>query len=287
MSEMRTGQATRAELKPALVRGIGLRKSYALRAPFSRKRSCVEALKGIDLEVPPGCFTALVGESGCGKSTLARCLALLEEPDAGEIWFDGQQIRPKKSVQSAALRAEVQLVFQDSANALNPRFSAAEIVAEPLAIQRRATGRELFDAACALMDEVGLSAAWADRPPLEFSGGQRQRMAIARAIALRPKFLILDESLSGLDLMVQTQVLDLLLELQRKYSLTYLMISHDLDLVSQVADFVAVMHRGQIVEHGTRQQVIEDPQHEYTRRLLASIPAWDCRALDALSARKS
>jgi ABC-type glutathione transport system ATPase component len=277
---MRTGQAAGTERKPALVRASGLSKSYLLRAPFSRKRSVVEALKGVDLEVLPGCVTALVGESGCGKSTLARCLAFLERPDAGEIWFDEQEITAKKNL--SALRVEVQLVFQDSANALNPRFSAAEIVAEPLAVQRRATGHELFQAACVLMEEVGLPAAGASRSPLEFSGGQRQRLAIARAMALRPKFLILDESLSGLDLIIQAQILDLLLHLQKKYSLTYLMISHDLALVGQVADFVAVMYRGQIVEHGIRQQIISDPQHEYTRRLLASIPTWDCPVRDTL-----
>jgi ABC-type dipeptide/oligopeptide/nickel transport system ATPase subunit len=238
----------------------------------------------VDLDVPPECVTALVGESGCGKSTLARCLAFLEEPDAGEIWFDGHQIMREKD--RTAIRAAVQLVFQDSANALNPRFSAAEIVAEPLAIRHRATGQDLRQAACALMEEVGLSATWADRSSREFSGGQRQRLAIARAIGLRPKFLILDESLSGLDLMIQAQILDLLLNLQRKYSLTYLMISHDLGLVAQVADFVVVMRGGQIVEHGTRQQVIAEPKHEYTRKLLAST-AWDSAVLGDLPAVQS
>ncbi len=191
-------QATRCAVKPALMKAAGLSKRYAQRRPFSRKKFVIDALVNVDLEIAPNCLTALVGESGSGKSTLAACLAMQEKPDAGEIWFEGQEISRLSSGDAASLRAKIQMVFQDSAGALNPRFSAAEIIAEPLEVQRIDHGAGLRERVCELMEEVGLSADWADRRPLQFSGGQRQRLAIARAIALKPRFLILDEALSGL-----------------------------------------------------------------------------------------
>jgi ABC-type glutathione transport system ATPase component len=257
--------------KTALVRAMALSKQYVQRGSFSRSKFAVAALSGVELDIAPGCLTALVGGSGSGKSTLARCLAMLERPDSGEIWFEGQSISLGNPRQVARLRPKIQLVFQDSAGALNPRFSAAEIIAEPLEIQRRESGRRLRERALELMEEVGLPPDWANRRPLEFSGGQRQRLAIARAIALKPAFLILDESLSGLDLSTQAQVLNLLLDLQSAHSLTYLLISHDLTLVGQIADFVAVMHQGKIVERGSRQQVLGSPQHSHTRKLVESV----------------
>jgi ABC-type glutathione transport system ATPase component len=257
--------------KTALLRATALSKHYAQRGSFARKQFTVDALRDVELEVAPQSLTALVGGSGSGKSTLARCLALLEKPDAGEIWFEGESIALGNAQQLARLRPKIQLVFQDSAGALNPRFSAEQIVAEPLEIQRRETGPRLRERALELMKEVGLSPDWAHRRPLEFSGGQRQRLAIARAIALKPTFLILDESLSGLDLSTQAQILNLLLDLQAAHSLTYLLISHDLTLVGQIADFVAVMHQGKIVERGSRQQVLGNPQHPQTQTLLDSV----------------
>src|SRR5882724_6095355 len=175
--------------KTALVRATALCKRYVQRASFSRKEFAVEALSGVELDVAPGCLTALVGGSGSGKSTLAKCLAMLEKPDSGEIWFEGKTVWPGTERESARLRPMIQLVFQDSAGALNPRFSAAEVIAEPLEIQNLETGPRLGMRACELMAEVGLSPDWANRRPREFSGGQRQRLAIARAIALRPTFL--------------------------------------------------------------------------------------------------
>ena len=266
---MRTEEAVRCA--PALIQAAGLSRSYVQRAPFSRKSFIVDALVDVELEIAPASLTALVGESGSGKSTLARCLAMLEKPDRGEIWFDGKEILRTSSRELACLRPKIQMVFQDSAGALNPRFTAAEIIAEPLEIQQREQGRRLQSRARELMEEVGLSASWADRRPLEFSGGQRQRLAIARALALKPAFLILDESLSGLDLSTQAQILNLLLDLQKAHSLTYLLISHDLTLVGQVADFVAVMHQGRIVERGTPQDVLVNPRHPHTRELLGSV----------------
>jgi ABC-type glutathione transport system ATPase component len=268
---MGTEQATRLAHKPALLKMRGLSKRYVQRRPFSRKKFVIDALVEVGLEIPSGCLTALVGESGSGKSTLAGCLALLEKPDAGEIWFEGQEISRLNDAKLDPLRHKIQMVFQDSAGALNPRFSAAEIIAEPLEVQGRASGQKLRNLTCELMEEVGLSPDWADRRTLEFSGGQRQRLAIARAIALKPSFLILDESLSGLDLSTQAQILNLLLDLQAAHELTYLLISHDLSLVAQIADFIAVMHEGRIVEQGPRQEVIGHPGQTQTRELLNSI----------------
>jgi len=268
---MRTEQAAKRAAKPALVRVSGLSKQHVQRGAFSRHKFVIDAVRDVDLEIQPRCLTALVGESGSGKSTLARCLAMLERPDKGEIWFEGEEISRRRGKELVSLRPKIQMVFQDSAGALNPRFSAAEIIAEPLEIQRLASGRGLRKRALELMEEVGLSPEWANRRPLEFSGGQRQRLAIARAIALQPAFLILDESLSKLDLITQAQILQLLSDLQSAHALTYLLICHDLTLVKRVADFVLVMQRGEIVERGTRHEVLNSPQHVHTRHLLSSV----------------
>jgi peptide/nickel transport system ATP-binding protein len=268
---MRTEEEGQRTLTPAPIRAVGLSKSYVQRAPFSHNKFVIDALVDVQLEVTPATLTALVGESGSGKSTLARCLAMLETPDCGEIWFEGKEISRSGSRDLACLRPKIQMIHQDSAGALNPRFTAAQVIAEPLEIQRRGSGLRLRSRVCELMEEVGLPANWADRRPLELSGGQRQRLAIARAIALKPAFLILDESLSGLDLSTQAQILNLLLDLQKAHSLTYLLISHDLSLVGQVADFVAVMHQGRMVEHGARQDIFGNPRHAHTRELLGSV----------------
>jgi ABC-type glutathione transport system ATPase component len=268
---METEETAQRALQPALIQAVGLHKSYVQRTPLSQKRFLIEALVDVDLEVTPASLTALVGESGSGKSTLARCLAMQEKPESGEIWFEGTEISQATDRELASRRHKIQMVHQDSAGALNPRFTAAQIIAEPLEIQQRESGPKLRSRACELMEEVGLSANWAARRASEFSGGQRQRLAIARAIALKPTFLILDESLSGLDLSTQAQILNLLLDLQKAHSLTYLLISHDLSLIGRVADFVAVMHQGRLVEQGTRQDVFANPRHSHTRELLGSV----------------
>ena len=262
--------ATRA-LQPALMKACGLSKRYVQRTPFSRRSFAIDALVDVNLDIAPGCLTALVGESGSGKSTLASCLAMMEKPDCGEIWFEGNEISHFSDRKLAPVRPKIQMVFQDSAGALDPRFSAAQIIEEPLEIQHRERGQQLRARACELMVEVGLSPDWANRSPLQLSGGQRQRLAIARAIALKPSLLILDESLSGLDLSTQAQILNLLLDLKAAHPLTCLLISHDLSLVGQIADFVAVMHQGRIVECGSAPLVLGSPQHPQTGKLLASV----------------
>jgi ABC-type oligopeptide transport system ATPase subunit len=255
-----------------LLRVERLSKEYRQRRWYSRTAQPVIALDSVDLTIYPGATYALVGESGSGKSTLGRCLARLEEPSSGEIWFEGKSLLALSGREMASVRTQIQLIFQDPATALNPRFCAAEIVAEPLRIQRRGTRNEQRERALALMEQVGLSPRSAARSPLEFSGGQRQRLAIARALTLEPKLLILDEALSGLDLSIQAQIVNLLLELQDSRSLAYLYISHDLSLVAHLADEVAVMHQGKIVERGRPAELFGRPQHPHTCALLAAMP---------------
>ncbi len=250
-----------------LVHIRGLRKSYA---QSDRK---VQALDGVDLEVHAGTTLGLVGPSGCGKSTLARCLVRLESIDSGEIWFDGNEIGALRGKPLRILRRQIQMVFQDPASALNQRFSVAEIVEEPLVVQgigtrarRRAVVRELIE-------QMGLPQFCLGTRPLELSGGQRQRLAIARALALEPRFLVLDEALSSLDLSIQAQLVNLLLNLQARRSLTYLFISHDLGLVAGLADEIAVMDRGRIVENARPATLFGAPRQATTRALLGSLPS--------------
>lgn len=255
-----------------LLRVRGLRKRYVRRTGVLRG-AAIQALEDVDLSVAAGSTMALVGESGSGKSTLARCLARLEEPDSGEISFEGRNLVGLSGQELQAVRRQIQLIFQDPAMALNPGLSAAEIVEEPLLIMRRGGRQERRGRALELMEQVSLPAAWGARRPFELSGGQRQRLAIARALAVEPRLLILDEALSGLDLSIQAQIVNLLLDLQSRHPLTYLYVSHDLGLMGRIADEVAVLYRGRIVERGGIAAVLAAPQHPHTRALVAAIPA--------------
>ena len=259
-----------ASTMPALeVRNLG--KDHIQAQPFSRAQSTIRAFEDVDLTVERGRTLAIVGESGAGKSSLARCLALLESPSRGEVFVDGRSALNLPKQELFALRQKVQLIFQNPTASLNPQFSAMEIVAEPLRIQRIGTRRQQSQRAIDLIELVGLSPKAAPKRSLEFSGGQRQRLAIARALALEPSLLILDEVLSNLDRANQENILELLEELQTAQSLTYVHISHDLPLVSQFADEVAVMRSGRIVEHQATRKLFADPKHSYTRLLLGAM----------------
>ncbi len=199
-------------------------------------------------------------------------MSRLEEPDSGEIWFEGRNLLALRSGERIAVHRNIQFIFQDSATAINPGFSAVEVVEEPLRIQKAWAGKRQREHALATMEQVGISPEWAERSALELSGGQRQRLAIARALVLNPRLLILDEALSSLDLVAQAQITKLLLGLQASLSLTYLFITHDLRLAAQVANRISVMHRGRIVESGSISTLFFDAQNPYTRLLLAAIP---------------
>jgi len=246
-------------------------KRYAAGKSFG-SREFLAALDGVSLSIQIATTLALVGESGSGKSTLALCVACLERPTSGSIWFDGRDVAALSEKQQRAVRPQIQLVFQDPSSSLNSRLTALEIVAEPLIIQRRFDKQARSKRACALLERVGISAKKAGSRPDEFSGGQRQRLAIARALALEPKLLILDEALSALDCSVQAQIANLLLELQASLRLTYLFITHDFAMAAHLADEIAVMDHGRIVELGAAEKLLRSPEHEATRCLLAATP---------------
>jgi ABC-type glutathione transport system ATPase component len=252
-----------------LLRIERLSKTYS-QGHWWEKKFTITALDSVDLQLDKGKTVALVGKSGSGKTTLALCVAMLERPTSGQIWLDGLAVFALGKSARAKLRPEVQLIFQDSAAALPARFSAAQIIEEPLLIQNRYSAVERSEMVLDLMDKVGLPPAWAQRFSHQFSGGQRQRLAIARSLALRPKLLVLDEPFVGLDLSVRGQIINLLVKLQVELSLTYLCISHDLDLVRYFADKVAVMDQGRIVEQGNIADLFRAPACEQTRALLGS-----------------
>jgi peptide/nickel transport system ATP-binding protein len=243
-----------------LLSAVHLRKSYLQGRWPSPKRHQVQALRGVDLTLHTGSTLALIGVSGSGKSTLARCLACLERPDSGEIWFERTNLTLRSHRKLIPFRRQIQMIFQDPGSSLNPHFTALQIISEPLVTVAWGRKKQWRERALELMELVGLQADWEKRLPHQFSAGQRRRLAIARALALEPRVLILDEALTGLDVPIQTQIAGLLRELQARLSLAYLYISHDLRLMSQIADQVMVLHQGQIVEADTPVKLFAKPQ---------------------------
>jgi ABC-type glutathione transport system ATPase component len=231
-----------------LVQVCGISKSYQKRGVLFREKSRTQILRNVNLSIPHDSTVALIGESGSGKSTLARCLAMWERPDAGEIIVGGRNLTGLSATERRQLRSQVQLVLQDSAAAFNPNLTAEQIVEEPLLIQNRGHKQSRQKRVHALLEEIGFERVMFQRKPLEFSGGQRQRLAIARALMLEPQLVIFDESTSGLDSETQRQILALLAELKRSRRLSYLLISHDLRLVRDVADSILMMQDGAVVE---------------------------------------
>jgi oligopeptide/dipeptide ABC transporter ATP-binding protein len=255
----------------ALLSVRGLTKTFSVGGGF-RKRARLTAVKDVDLDVAPGETLGLVGESGCGKSTLARLALRLIEPDEGEIEFEGRDLRKLSRAEMRAMRKRMQIVFQDPFASLNPRMTVGETIGEGLRVHRLASGEALERRVAELLEIVGLGPEHSSRYPHEFSGGQRQRIGIARALALDPALVVADEPVSSLDVSIQAQILNLLLELQKRFRLAYLFISHDLRVVRHLSRRVAVMYLGRIVERAPVERLYEHPQHPYTKALLSAVP---------------
>ncbi len=240
-----------------------------------RARVFNRAVDGVSFSIREGETLGLVGESGCGKSTLGRCVARLYQPTSGSISFNGQDITRMKSGALRPLRQDIQMIFQDPMESLNARHTVGDILEEPFIVQK--IGNRLWrqQRVAQLLNTVGLPARSAARYPFEFSGGQRQRIGIARAIALNPKLVICDEPVSALDVSIQSQILNLLVDLQREFKLSYLFIAHDLAVVKHISDRVAIMYLGKIVETAASEAIYHQAQHPYTRSLIAAIPVPD------------
>ena len=264
---------------PPLLTISNLRVHFPVRSGVMlRQTGAVRAVDDVSLHIAPGETLGLVGESGCGKSTLGKAVVRLLKPTAGSIHFESTDISHASQRSLRPLRRNFQMIFQDPAESLDPRMSVRSIVEEPLIIHQLGSRTERFKQVNELLDRVGLPAAAADRYPFEFSGGQRQRIGIARALALKPKLIVCDEPVSALDVSIQSQILNLLVELQKDFGISYFFIAHDLSVVKHISDRVAVMYLGKIVELATAETIYRNPRHAYTKALLSAIPSTDPKA---------
>jgi len=260
----------------ALLQVRNLRKYFPVRKGiFSRVVGHVKAVDDISFQIGDGETLGLVGESGCGKTTAGRTVLRLLEPTAGWIQFDGQDVTKLQGKALRGLRRHMQIVFQDPFGSLNPRMTIKGIVEEGLIVHGLGDRQDRLEKVRETLEQVGLDPTYINRYPHEFSGGQRQRIGVARALALNPRFMVLDEPISALDVSIQSQIINLLTELKSKFNLTYLFISHDLSVVEYISDRVAVMYLGEIVETATSEDLYKTPLHPYTKALLSAVPSMD------------
>lgn len=246
-----------------------------LRGLFQRKVGEIKAVDGVSFSLRRGQTLGLVGETGCGKTTIGRCVLRLYTPTSGQILFEGREISKLPEKEMRSIRRRIGVVFQDPYSSLNPRETAGSIVADPIKVHNVTNRNELKERVERLFELVGLDPSMADRVPHEFSGGQRQRLAIARALATEPSLIVLDEPVSALDVSIQAQIINLLEDLQRQLNLTYLFIAHDLSVVQHISDRVAVMYLGRIIELAGSEELFSDPLHPYTQALLSAVPIPD------------
>lgn len=260
-----------------LLKVEGLTKYFPIKKGiiFKKEVGRVHAVDGVGFVVNKGETLGLVGESGCGKSTTARLVTRLIEPTSGQVFFEGENILTYEKRKMRRLRREMQIIFQDPFASLNPRMTVGEIITEPLTVHDVGTRKERLKTAYELLRIVGLNPEYITRYPHEFSGGERQRIGIARALALKPRFIVCDEPVSSLDVSIQSQIINLLVDLQREFKLTYLFIAHDLGIVKYICDRIAVMYLGKIVELSDGEEFYRNPYHPYSQSLLSAVPIPD------------
>ena len=246
-----------------------------LKKYFNTKGGTLHAVDGINFTLEAGKTLGVVGESGCGKTTLGRTILHLHEPSDGQIFFEGEDISNPKKKDLIRLRENMQLIFQDTYSSLDPRKSVKETIMEPLIVQKKLDKKEIEEKTKQLMDTVGLAERFANSYPHELDGGRRQRIGIARALALDPKFIVCDEPVSALDVSIQAQVINLLLDLQESHGIAYMFVTHDLSVVKYISDDIMVMYLGQMVEKASAEELFANPMHPYTKALLSAIPVAD------------